>query len=383
MSVRARRRPAACWPNSNAGSTSFRSPAIRCAGCAGRLPADFRSAAGSAHLSGDRPPHRACPRAGAVRPVARAALRGGRIERHRQSTTVSLLLHRIIEHAPHAHVVILDPHGEYAHAFGDKARVWDVVEPPAALLGDQPGRTLRGIRLDQRRGSGGRSQHPQQVPANAPGRAMSGSARRPGHGGQPGALPSGRPDRGDRRGGRQAGKARRCLALHPAAAQPGALLQRPAVRTSSSTPILADNTLEKLLGDLLRIPNRARRFRSSIWRGCRPRSSTWWSRRCPGWCSTMQSARRAQPHADPAGVRGSPPLSAAPPSPATAAVRASWSGSRARGASTGCALASSRSARRSCRPRRCRSAARSWRCGSTTRKTSASSRPACPKARAT
>jgi DNA helicase HerA-like ATPase len=43
-----------------------------------------------------------------------------------KSTTVSLLLHRIIEHAPHAHVVILDPHGEYAHAFGDKARVWDV-----------------------------------------------------------------------------------------------------------------------------------------------------------------------------------------------------------------------------------------------------------------
>lgn len=43
-----------------------------------------------------------------------------------KSTTVSLLLDRIIDHVPHAHVIILDPHGEYAHAFGDRAKVWDV-----------------------------------------------------------------------------------------------------------------------------------------------------------------------------------------------------------------------------------------------------------------
>ena len=43
-----------------------------------------------------------------------------------KSTTVSLLLDRIISHVPHAHVVILDPHGEYAHAFGDRAKLWDV-----------------------------------------------------------------------------------------------------------------------------------------------------------------------------------------------------------------------------------------------------------------
>ena len=43
-----------------------------------------------------------------------------------KSTTVSLLLDRIIGHVPHAHVVILDPHGEYAHAFGDRAKLWDV-----------------------------------------------------------------------------------------------------------------------------------------------------------------------------------------------------------------------------------------------------------------
>jgi uncharacterized protein len=42
-----------------------------------------------------------------------------------KSTTVSLLLERIIEHVPHAHVVILDPHGEYAHAFGNRAKLWD------------------------------------------------------------------------------------------------------------------------------------------------------------------------------------------------------------------------------------------------------------------
>ncbi len=43
-----------------------------------------------------------------------------------KSTTVSLLLDRIISRAPHAHVVILDPHGEYSHAFGDRAKQWDV-----------------------------------------------------------------------------------------------------------------------------------------------------------------------------------------------------------------------------------------------------------------
>jgi len=43
-----------------------------------------------------------------------------------KSTTVALLLDRIIEQARHGHVIILDPHGEYAHAFGDRARLWDV-----------------------------------------------------------------------------------------------------------------------------------------------------------------------------------------------------------------------------------------------------------------
>lgn len=43
-----------------------------------------------------------------------------------KSTTVTLLLDRIIAKAPHGHIVILDPHGEYAHAFGPLAQVWDV-----------------------------------------------------------------------------------------------------------------------------------------------------------------------------------------------------------------------------------------------------------------
>jgi len=42
-----------------------------------------------------------------------------------KSTTVTLLLDRIIEQAGHGHIIILDPHGEYAHAFGDRAQVWD------------------------------------------------------------------------------------------------------------------------------------------------------------------------------------------------------------------------------------------------------------------
>ncbi|MFM5949351.1 MAG: ATP-binding protein [Novosphingobium sp.] len=43
-----------------------------------------------------------------------------------KSTLVSLLLGRILERAGHAHIVVLDPHGEYAHAFGDQAQVWNV-----------------------------------------------------------------------------------------------------------------------------------------------------------------------------------------------------------------------------------------------------------------
>lgn len=43
-----------------------------------------------------------------------------------KSTTVALLLNRIISAAPRSHVVVLDPHGEYARAFGKAARVWDV-----------------------------------------------------------------------------------------------------------------------------------------------------------------------------------------------------------------------------------------------------------------
>jgi hypothetical protein len=43
-----------------------------------------------------------------------------------KSTTVTLLLNRIIAAAPQSHVVILDPHGEYPRAFGPRAKVWDV-----------------------------------------------------------------------------------------------------------------------------------------------------------------------------------------------------------------------------------------------------------------
>jgi DNA helicase HerA-like ATPase len=43
-----------------------------------------------------------------------------------KSTTVALMLDRIIASASQGHVVILDPHGEYARAFGPLAQVWDV-----------------------------------------------------------------------------------------------------------------------------------------------------------------------------------------------------------------------------------------------------------------
>ena len=42
-----------------------------------------------------------------------------------KSCAVALILHALLEQNPNAHVVVLDPHNEYAHAFGDVAEVID------------------------------------------------------------------------------------------------------------------------------------------------------------------------------------------------------------------------------------------------------------------
>jgi len=43
-----------------------------------------------------------------------------------KSTAAALLLRRIIEQTPHGHILMLDPHGEYAAAFADVGQVYDV-----------------------------------------------------------------------------------------------------------------------------------------------------------------------------------------------------------------------------------------------------------------
>lgn len=43
-----------------------------------------------------------------------------------KSTLVALILHRITAAAPHGHIVVLDPHGEYAAAFSATAKVFNV-----------------------------------------------------------------------------------------------------------------------------------------------------------------------------------------------------------------------------------------------------------------
>jgi hypothetical protein len=43
-----------------------------------------------------------------------------------KSTSASLILHRICDHAPEAHVVMIDPHGEYGPAFRHSGMVFDV-----------------------------------------------------------------------------------------------------------------------------------------------------------------------------------------------------------------------------------------------------------------
>jgi uncharacterized protein len=53
-----------------------------------------------------------------------------------KSTSTALILHRIIEKAPEGHVVMIDPHGEYAKAFEDTGMVFNVdnLELPYWLL---------------------------------------------------------------------------------------------------------------------------------------------------------------------------------------------------------------------------------------------------------
>nr|WP_051116669.1 DUF87 domain-containing protein [Sphingomonas sp. PAMC 26617] len=43
-----------------------------------------------------------------------------------KSTSAALILHRICEMAPQGHVVMIDPHGEYASAFRDNGAIYDV-----------------------------------------------------------------------------------------------------------------------------------------------------------------------------------------------------------------------------------------------------------------
>jgi hypothetical protein len=43
-----------------------------------------------------------------------------------KSTSASLILHRICEHAPEAHILMIDPHGEYGPAFRNAGMVFDV-----------------------------------------------------------------------------------------------------------------------------------------------------------------------------------------------------------------------------------------------------------------
>ena len=43
-----------------------------------------------------------------------------------KSTATALILHRIVEQAPHGHVVMLDPHGEYAAAFAATGMIFNV-----------------------------------------------------------------------------------------------------------------------------------------------------------------------------------------------------------------------------------------------------------------
>lgn len=43
-----------------------------------------------------------------------------------KSSATALLLHRLIDQAPHGHIIVIDPHGEYPRSFGNRGKVFDV-----------------------------------------------------------------------------------------------------------------------------------------------------------------------------------------------------------------------------------------------------------------
>ncbi len=70
-----------------------------------------------------------------------------------KSTTTALLLHRIIEQAPNGHILMLDPHGEYAKAFSQVGAVYDVnnLELPYWLMNfDEHVEVLVGARTPEK-----------------------------------------------------------------------------------------------------------------------------------------------------------------------------------------------------------------------------------------
>ena len=43
-----------------------------------------------------------------------------------KSTLLALMLHKIVEHSPHGHIVVLDPHGEYATSFQETGEIFNI-----------------------------------------------------------------------------------------------------------------------------------------------------------------------------------------------------------------------------------------------------------------
>lgn len=43
-----------------------------------------------------------------------------------KSTLLALMLHKIVEHSPHGHIVVIDPHGEYATSFQETGEIFNI-----------------------------------------------------------------------------------------------------------------------------------------------------------------------------------------------------------------------------------------------------------------
>ena len=214
-----------------------------------------------------------------------------------KSCAVSVILRSILDELPHGHIVLLDPHNEYAGAFADRAELLNPsnLQLPYWLLNfEEIGHILIGGTANEH--SFAQTAILKDAILRAK-RAFLGEPgrRRPGHHRHADAVPPVGSDRRPqgRHGHAQQGRRLRRLS-EPDRPHRGPA-QRSPLRLHVREPRGARHDAADPRAIAAHPGRRASRSPSSTSRACPRRSSTWWCRCCSGWCSSSPCGATAAP----------------------------------------------------------------------------------------